>query len=81
MIDARPLRSAADWRDTLLAMSREDSFSSATRATAAASGLPPKVDPWAPNPMASAAFGPASIAPTGKPPPSALAKVTTSGTT
>ena len=58
----------------------EASCASATRATAAAIGLPPNVVPCAPNCMISATRGPASIAPIGKPQPSALARVTISGT-
>ena len=46
---------------------------------ASASGCPPKVDPWSPGPKAAATSARAQQAPTGMPLPSALAIVTTSG--
>src|SRR5215208_605002 len=44
-----------------------------------ASGLPPKVVPWLPGWKMSAAFGPATTAPTGTPEPRPLASGITSG--
>ncbi len=50
-------------------------------AAAAATGLPPKVVPWLPGPSREPASPSATQAPIGMPPPSPLARVTTSGTT
>ncbi len=50
-------------------------------AAAAATGLPPKVVPWLPGPSRDPAAPTATVAPIGKPPPSPLASVTTSGVT
>ena len=46
---------------------------------ASASGWPPNVEPWSPGPNAAATSARAQQAPTGMPLPSALAIVTTSG--
>ena len=72
---ARPAIGAPRWPAT----PAKTACASATRATAAAIGLPPKVVPCAPNCITSATFGPASMAPMGKPQPKALASVTMSG--
>ena len=56
---------------------RERMFSAPAQAT----GLPPKVEPWSPRPSTFWAFSPSSVAPMGRPPPSPLAVVTTSGLT
>ena len=55
--------------------------SSTARAAAAAIGLPPKVEPWEPACISSAVSPKASVAPIGRPPPSAFARVMTSGAT
>ena len=52
---------------------------SVARAAASARGWPPKVEPWSPGPNAAATSARAQQAPTGMPLPSALAMVTTSG--
>ena len=54
-------------------------MSSTASAAAAAIGLPPNVEPWAPAVIRSAASPKASVAPMGSPPPSALARVMRSG--
>ena len=53
--------------------------SSTALAALIASGLPPKVEPWVPAVMPFAASVVARHAPTGKPPPSALASAMMSG--
>ena len=55
--------------------------SSTALATAQASGLPPKVEPWVPAIMPDAARAVARQAPIGKPPPSPLAMAAMSGRT
>ena len=55
--------------------------SSVALAALIASGLPPKVEPCVPAVMPLAASRVARAAPTGKPPPSALASAMTSGVT
>ncbi len=55
--------------------------SSTASAAAQHTGLPPKVEPWLPGPSRSAASPKAMQAPIGRPPPSPLASVTTSGAT
>mgnify|MGYP003335422101 CR=1 FL=1 len=51
----------------------------AARATAHATGLPPNVEPWVPSSRAAATSSRASMAPIGRPPPSALARHRMSG--
>src|SRR5262245_37855233 len=55
--------------------------SSRAPAAAIASGFPPKVEPWVPTVMPLAASAVARQAPSGKPPPSALASAMMSGLT
>ena len=56
-------------------------MSSTASAAAVATGPPAKVEPWSPAASTSAATGAVMQAPIGKPPPSALALVITSGRT
>lgn len=62
-------------------MTRSSSRSTRSTASAAAvhTGLPPKVLPWVPGVISSAAGPAARQAPMGSPPPSPLASVTMSG--
>ena len=56
-------------------------MSSTALPTAIASGLPPKVEPWVPGVMPLPASAVVRQAPSGKPPPSALAMPMMSGVT
>ena len=71
-------------RPSLSARSQRRSSTTARIAAvpvAIASGLPPKVEPWAPFGILSATASVVTMAPRGKPPPKGLARVRTSGVT
>src|SRR5579875_1314422 len=74
-------RSSSPLRRTSASSCRSEQIASASSAAAHATGPPAKVDPWSPGRSTSASRGPVMRAPTGRPPPSALALVSASGTT
>src|SRR5262245_26433234 len=73
------LSSRPQWR-TCSRKPSASTTSSTACAAAIASGLPPKVEPWVPAVMPLPAAAVARQAPSGKPPPSALASAMMSGT-
>src|SRR6266571_5046254 len=75
----RPRRRSVAFAFTLGRNSGAVRRSSTTRDAAAATGLPPKVLPWSPTAIAPASSSLRSTAPSGRPPPSGLARVTMSG--